>query len=130
MNRLVFPHRLTAEAIIAYGRSIAAPWQQVDGCLVAPPTMPITFWHTDEVPWLAKEKALIHGQQSFCYEAPLKAGDWLACELTLIKCESKTGRSGQLTLYTHRLECWCQGVLAVTADTVLISREGGPRDDE
>ncbi|WP_018750630.1 FAS1-like dehydratase domain-containing protein [Paenibacillus sanguinis] len=125
MNRLVFPYCLTAEAIMTYGHSIAAPLQQVDGCLVAPPTMPITFWHTDEVPWLAKEKALIHGQQSFRYETPLKAGDQLACELALIKCETKAGRSGQLILYTHRLECWCRGELAVTADTVLISREGG-----
>lgn len=125
MKRLVFPYLLTAEAIMAYGDSIAAPLQQVDGHWIAPPTMPITFWHTDQVPWLAKEKALIHGRQSFSYEAPLKAGDLLACELTLIQCETKTGRSGTLTLYTHRLECWCRGELVVTADTVLISRDGG-----
>lgn len=124
MTRLVFPHHLTAKAITAYGDSLEAPLQKQDGHLIAPPTMPITFWHTDEVPWLAQEKALIHGQQSFNYETPLKAGDVLACELTLMKRETKTGRSGTLTLYTHRLECWCKGELIVTADTVLISREG------
>lgn len=124
MNRIVFPCYLTVEAIRDYGDSIEAPLPKLAGQLIASPTMPITFWHTDEVPWLPKEKPLIHGQQSFSYEAPLKAGDLLACELTLMKRETKTGRSGTLTLYTHRLECWCKGELIVTADTVLISREG------
>jgi hypothetical protein len=89
--------------------------------LVAPSTMPITFWKIREVPWLDKEKTFIHGRQSFTYMAPLKAGSHLDCELSLTKMEQKAGRSGDMSLYTHVLTCACKGEPIVTAETVLIS---------
>ena len=125
MNRLAFEYRLTAASIIAYSQSIEAPLQKAGEVLIAPSTMPIIFWRIAEVPWLDQEKTFLHGRQSFAYNSPLKAGSLLVCELTLTNLEKKAGSSGELTLYTHTLECMCGGDLIVTAETVLIS-VGGP----
>lgn len=121
MNKLIFEYHLTAVSIIVYSQSIEAPLQKVGGVLIAPSTMPVLFWRIADVPWLDKEKTFIHGRQSFTYRAPLKADSHLDCELTLTKREQKTGRSGNLILYTHTLSCKCKDERIVTAKTVLIS---------
>nr|WP_281273444.1 MaoC family dehydratase N-terminal domain-containing protein [Cohnella lupini] len=89
--------------------------------LIAPSTMPITFWKIADVPWLDKDNTFIHGRQSFIYKVPLKADSHLVCDLSLTKMEKKVGRSGELILYTHVLTCACKGEPIVTAETVLIS---------
>lgn len=125
MNRYTLQYYLTTESIIAYAQSIEAPVQKAGGVLIAPSTMPVTFWNIADVPWLDKEKTLIHGRQSFAYEAPLKAGSRLVCELALTKVEKKVGRSGALTLYTHILKCICRGELIVTVEEI---RQNGGED--
>jgi hypothetical protein len=54
MNSYTFPYYLTTASIIAYSYSIEAPLQKMGDVLVAPTTMPITFWKIAEVPWLDK----------------------------------------------------------------------------
>ncbi|MBM7566159.1 FAS1-like dehydratase domain-containing protein [Paenibacillus sacheonensis] len=121
MNRLVFRYRLTTASIMAYSQSIEAPLQKADEILIAPPTMPITFWKIADVPWLDQEITYIHGRQSFAYDAPLMAESHLDCELKLANLEHKAGSRGALTLYTHMLVCMCNGERIVAAETVLLS---------
>ena len=121
MNSIRYQVHLTEDAIIQYANSIEAPLQRIGSMLIAPSTMPITFWKTCDVPWLSKLGTLIHGKQQFHYDAPLTAGMDLDCDLSLTKVEKKQGRQGALTLYTHSLICTCEGKRIVTVETVLIS---------
>lgn len=122
MNKVTYHGlQITAEWISSYARSIEAPLQSIHGRLIAPATMPVIFWQELDIPWLNRDVPLIHGSQQFKYEAPVMAGMTLECELSLTKVETKTGRQGTLTLYTHTLVCTCDGTQIVTAETVLIS---------
>lgn len=121
MNNLRFRVHLSEEAIVQYAASIEAPLQRIGTALVAPSTMPITFWKIADAPWLHMPEPLIHGTQQFHYEAPLTSGMELDCDLSLTRVENKTGRQGALTLYTHSLICTCAGKRIVTVETVLIS---------
>jgi len=112
--------QVTEEWITRYARSIGAPMQTIGGELIAPATMPVIFWQEFDIPWLKEEDAWIHGSQRFSYEAPMTAGMNLDCELSLTKAETKEGRQGKLTLYTHNLVCYNGNDLIVTAETVLI----------
>lgn len=120
MNRLHRRLHISAESIAEYASSIEAPFQRINGLLIAPAGMPIIFWKAAEIPWLPADCILIHGSQQFWYEAPITAGMTLDCELSLSKMEHKMGRQSRLTLYTHKLICKCDGSLIVTAETVLI----------
>ncbi|WMT43117.1 MaoC family dehydratase N-terminal domain-containing protein [Paenibacillus sp. D2_2] len=120
MNKLHFKLHLSAQSIMDYANSIEAPLQKIDDMLIAPTTMPVTFWQIAKAPWLSMDESLIHGMQQFHYEAPLMAEMDLDCELALSKVETKVGRQGELTLYTHTLTCTCEGNLIVTAVTTLI----------
>ncbi|MEC0372263.1 FAS1-like dehydratase domain-containing protein [Paenibacillus chibensis] len=121
MKQLRHQLQITDTWIMEYARSIEAPVQMVNGVPVAPATMPVLFWQAFDIPWLNLTGPLIHGTQRFSYEAPITAGMTLECELSLTKLEKKTGRQGELTLYTHTLVCTCEGEPIVTAETVLIS---------
>jgi len=121
MNSIRFQVHLAEEAIVQYANRIEAPLQRIGGALIAPSTMPITFWKIADVPWLDIPKPLIHGKQQFHYEAPLTAGMDLDCDLSLTKVEKKNGRQGVLFVYTHSLTCTCAGKRIVTVETVLIS---------
>lgn len=122
MNRIWHQLHVTTEWITLYAHSIEAPLQKVEGKLMAPATMPIIFWQEFDIPWLDRSESLIHGSQSFAYEAPLMAGMLLDCELALTKVERKSGSQGKgiLTLLTHTLTGRCGGQLIFTAETVLI----------
>lgn len=121
MKQLRHQLQITDTWIMEYARSIEAPVQMANGVPVAPATMPVLFWQAFDIPWLNLAEPLIHGTQRFSYEAPITAGMTLECELSLTKVEKKTGRQGELTLYTHTLVCTCEGEPIVTAETVLIS---------
>lgn len=122
MNRIRFQVQLMADNIVQYAGSIGSPVQRIKGVAVAPSTMPVTFWRIEDVPWLHGKAAMIHGAQKFTYHAPLLAGMNLACELSLLSVEHKTGRSGVLTFYTHSLICCHRGSPVAAAETVLIGR--------
>lgn len=121
MKQLWHQLQITDTWIMEYARSIEAPVQMANGVPVAPATMPVLFWQAFDIPWLNLTEPLIHGTQRFSYEAPITAGMTLECELSLTKVEKKTGRQGELTLYTHTLVCTCEGEPIVTAETVLLS---------
>ncbi|MBO7744367.1 MaoC family dehydratase N-terminal domain-containing protein [Paenibacillus sp. MWE-103] len=121
MNSVRFQVHLAEESIIHYANGIKAPLQRIDGALIAPSTMPITFWKRTDAPWLDMPEPLLHGTQHFHYKAPLTAGMELDCLLALTKIEQKPGRRGNLVLYTHSLTCACAGRSIMTAETVLIS---------
>ncbi|SFJ17076.1 N-terminal half of MaoC dehydratase [Paenibacillus sp. UNC496MF] len=121
MNSVRFQVHLAENAIIQYANRIEAPLQRIDGALIAPSTMPITFWKRTDAPWLDMPEPLVHGTQQFNYKAPLTAGMDLDCLLSLTKVEKKTGRRGDLVLYTHSLICSYAGQSIMTAETVLIS---------
>lgn len=120
MNRIRHQLHVTTEWITLYAHSIEAPLQNIDGNLMAPATMPIIFWQEFDIPWMDRSESLIHGSQSFSYEAPLMAEMLLDCELALTKVERKSGRQGILTLLTHTLIGRSGGRLIFTAETVLI----------
>lgn len=120
MNRIRHQLHVTEEWITLYADSIEAPLQNIDGNLIAPVTMPIIFWQEFDIPWMDRTESLIHGSQSFSYEAPITAGMVLDCELTLTKVERKSGRQGTLTLLTHTLTGRSDGETIFTAETVLI----------
>ncbi|WP_379127307.1 MaoC family dehydratase N-terminal domain-containing protein [Paenibacillus sp. sgz500958] len=122
MNRIRFKVQLTEESIIRYANSIHSPLQRIGGVVIAPSTMLVTFWKVENSPWLHTEEVWVHGSQQFYYHAPLLAGMNLECELSLVKVESKNGRQGSLTLYTHSLICYHQGNPIAEAETVLIGR--------
>jgi hypothetical protein len=121
MNSIRFQVHLSEDSIVQYATRIEAPLQRIGGALIAPSTMPITFWKIADTPWLDMPEPLIHGKQQFQYGAPLTAGMDLDCDLSLTKVETKAGRQGTLTLYTHSLTCSCAGKHIVTVETVLIS---------
>ncbi|MBP1999905.1 hypothetical protein J2Z69_000924 [Paenibacillus shirakamiensis] len=121
MNKLHHRFELSATSIMEYAKSIGADLQMVDGTLIAPSTMPIIFWTAFDVPWLNTDLPILHGKQQFYYEAPLEAGMMLDCELSLIQMERKSGRRGELTLYTHMLTCSYNGRLLMSSETILIS---------
>ncbi len=120
MNKVQKQLYVTTEWISRYAQSIDALLQTLDGKLIAPSTMPIIFWQEFDIPWLTKDRALIHGTQSFSYENPITAGMLLDCELRLTNMEEKAGKQGLLTFLTHTLVCKCKDDLIVTAETVLI----------
>jgi hypothetical protein len=126
MNLIQFQIQLGEDNIIQYANSIDAPLQRKGGELIAPSTMPVTFWKIEDAPWLSMQEPLIHGMQHFSYEMPLTAGMHLDCELGLIKVEQKNGSQNVLTLYTHALVCFYRGKVVATGETVLI-RIGGMR---
>ncbi|GIP23363.1 MaoC family dehydratase N-terminal domain-containing protein [Paenibacillus sp. J22TS3] len=121
MKKLKFRVHITDSLITQFANSIDAPLRTWNGVLTAPPTMPVIFWKIDDAPWLDPEGTWIHGSQRFEYQAPIMSGMTLDCELILTKVETKRGRQGELTLYTHTLVCSCSGSLIVTSETVLIS---------
>jgi hypothetical protein len=112
--------QVTEEWIFHYPRSIGAPMQTIGGELIASATMPCIFWRGLDIPWLNEGDTWIHGSQRFSYESPLTSGMNLDCELSLMKTETKEGRQGKLTLYTHTLVCCNGNDLIITAETVLI----------
>ncbi|GIO31048.1 MULTISPECIES: FAS1-like dehydratase domain-containing protein [Paenibacillus] len=120
MNKVRQRIAVTEEWISRYADSISAPLQTLDGKWMAPATMPVIFWQEFDIPWLKADGPWIHGSQRFAYSAPITAGMVLDCELSLTKVETKEGRLGMLTLYTHTLACCSGGDLIVTAETVLI----------
>ncbi|MDQ0195263.1 FAS1-like dehydratase domain-containing protein [Paenibacillus wynnii] len=120
MNMIRFQVQLTPDNIEQYANSIDSPLQKIGGVVIAPSTMPVTFWKMEDAPWLDREVAMIHGTQQFYYHAPLMAGMILTCELSLLKVEQKNGRQGLLTFYTHSLVCCHRGSPIAAAETVLI----------
>ncbi|AIQ42198.1 MaoC family dehydratase N-terminal domain-containing protein [Paenibacillus sp. FSL R7-0297] len=122
MNRICFQVQLMADNILQYADSIASPVQRIKGAVIAPSTMPVTFWSIEDVPWLHGKGTMIHGTQQLTCHAPLLAGMNLACELSLLAVEHKNGRGGLLTLYTLSLVCYHRGSLIAEAETVLIGR--------
>ncbi|MFC7680104.1 MaoC family dehydratase N-terminal domain-containing protein [Paenibacillus sp. GCM10028914] len=129
MNTIQKKIHVTADWISQYASSIEAPLQTtMDGNLIAPATMPVIFWQEFDIPWINMRANLIHGIQRFSYESMLTSGMILDCELSLTNVERKAGRQGELTFYTHRLVCTCEGELIVTAETVLI--RVGEEDEE
>ncbi|AZN41626.1 FAS1-like dehydratase domain-containing protein [Paenibacillus albus] len=121
MNSVKLKVHLDEDSIIEYANCIAAPLQRIGGALIAPSTMPITFWKQSDAPWMDLPQSLIHGKQHFDYKAPLTAGMDLDCILSLTKVEKKNGRRGDLVLYTHSLTCTYAGQPIMTAETVLIA---------
>ncbi|MMZ57650.1 hypothetical protein D1872_195920 [compost metagenome] len=120
MTKIQCRLHVTAEWITDYLKSIEAPMQTKNDLLIAPATMPVLFWQYFDIPWLKRDTAMFHGSQSFSYDEPIVEGMILNCELSLLKIEKKTGRQGEMTLYTHSLVCKCRGKRIVTAETVLI----------
>lgn len=120
--------RLTVQAdfIEQYAKSIEAPLRRTSGgLLIAPATLPITFWSVEEMSWLPAAVPLIHGSQHFAYEQPITAGMTLDCQLSLMQVQHKKGRSGLLTLYTHSLICMYGEKQLFTGETVLLRAGDG-----
>lgn len=112
--------QVTDEWIGEYAQSIDAPIQTFQGKLIAPSTMPIIFWQFFEETSKQNSSPLLHGSQQFLYKEPITAGMILDCELALVKTEKKSGKSGNLTLFTYNLTCNCEGRNIVIATTTLI----------
>ena len=63
---------------------------------VAPPTFPTTF--RIAIPRLSFEQArVLHGQQEYRYERPIRAGDRLRCKTRVVDVYEREGRLGAMT---------------------------------
>lgn len=111
---------VTDEWIREYAQSIDAPLQIVQGKLIAPSTMPILFWQFFKETSNQTSSPILHGSQQFLYKEPITSGMVLDCELTLIKTEKKSGKSGSLTLFTYELIYECEGKnIGITTTTLI-----------
>ena len=65
--------------------------------LIAPPTFPVTFDYgkIDGIP--LPSKGLIHGEQIFSYDRPLKVGEVINCYTKLADVYDKSGGNGVMT---------------------------------
>jgi acyl dehydratase len=73
------------------------------GAVIAPPTFSKTF-DFGEIPGLElDEEGLIHGEQYFEYNLPIRAGDTLYCSMRLADVYEKEGKLGNMTFLLYEM---------------------------
>lgn len=94
------------------------------GGLIAPPTFPQTFDYGKIEGLPLPQKGLIHGEQSYTYNRPLKVGEEVWCYTKLENVYEKTGGSGTLMfLVFDRIGEDREGQRIYTARSVAIMTE-------
>ncbi len=97
--------------------------------VVAPPTFPIVFTLSDAgsvltAPDLGLDFSMVvHGEQRFVYERPIRAGDSVVCESTITDVRA-AGRNELLTIETEVKTA--DGEHICTAYNSLVERGGAP----
>jgi acyl dehydratase len=82
------PLEVTAERVAAFAASLGAPFDPSAGDAAVPPTYPIVLAFDAMQAFLASEQVdlfrIVHGEQRFAYERPVRLGDVLAATLTVV----------------------------------------------
>lgn len=118
------PYVASAERIAAFAASTGTPY---DGTGPAPATFPIVvaFAAMQELmgdPSVGIElQHVVHGQQGFVHERPVRAGDVLAAELTVTGVRSLGGAD---VISTSTAITDAHGALVCTAEATLVHRAG------
>lgn len=96
----------------------------VFGCLIAPPTFPITFNHQGQRPVInGIQGARLNAEQEFVYRRPLCIGERVKVMTRLDNVEEKQGRDASLTILHYVSEGKTEeGELIYTARATTIIR--------
>jgi acyl dehydratase len=91
---------------------------------IAPPTFPVTF-NYGEVPGLSlPSKGLIHGEETYHYNRPLRVGEEVYCYTEIKDYYEKSGNNGEMGfLVTNRFGEDVNGKLLFTEERVIILNE-------
>lgn len=71
------------------------------GGLIAPPTFSRTFDYGVIKGLAIPEDGLIHGEQTFHYERPIRVGEELLCSTQLADVYARSGGNGTMTFYIY-----------------------------
>ncbi|KAB7709033.1 MaoC family dehydratase [Bacillus aerolatus] len=67
------------------------------GGIIAPPTFPIAIGVEGEsIDLELDQKRMLHGEQEFIYNRPIRPGDRLTCQMKVADLYEKEGRSGKM----------------------------------
>ncbi|WP_194165606.1 MaoC family dehydratase N-terminal domain-containing protein [Oceanobacillus sp. CFH 90083] len=83
-----------------------------------PPTYPILFWQSIELPWLTDDFTMLQSDQSFSYEHTLIANKTYHCQIQLQKLRTQSNQQ----FIVHRLSIDDGDGLAATSDTTMVLR--------
>ncbi|MCL6637073.1 MAG: MaoC family dehydratase N-terminal domain-containing protein [Alicyclobacillus sp.] len=110
------------EAWQRFAEAACLPWP-CGQPLTAPPTWSRTLDY-GRIPGLdLPASGLLHGEQAFFYERPIRPGERLACRSQLAEVMEKTGRQGPMWLLTLHCEARDEaGQLVVQERVTLIWR--------
>lgn len=66
--------------------------------IIAPPTYPIAIGAAASQPFDLglDQRRMLHGEQSFIYKRPIRAGDKLTCQLVVSDVYEKEGKNGKM----------------------------------
>ncbi|WP_018922071.1 FAS1-like dehydratase domain-containing protein [Salsuginibacillus kocurii] len=95
---------IEAEKVVAFAQALGLQGDRNEHHILRQlPTFPRTF-NYGEVPRMKwPSSGLIHAEQSYQYDAPLRIGDVLTCYQQLTDVKRKTGKSGNMTfLYVEQ----------------------------
>ncbi len=113
------------EAALELAQAIGDPHPDYQAGLAVPPTFPTTFWFRLSIPALAEiEPArVLHGEEEYAYERPIRPGDRLACVARVADVTEKETRLGRATFLVVETEGRDErGTLVFTGRSTLILR--------
>jgi len=92
---------------------------------IAPPTFPTTFRLS--IPGLSLELSrVLHGEQEYKFERPIRAGDRLRCKSRVVDVYEREGRLGRMTFLVTEIEGRDErGQLVFTGRSTAIIHGGG-----
>lgn len=113
-----FTEEISRESIHRFSESIGAPLTDE-----APPTFLTIFRKSEfalfdhlDIPL----SQVLHAEQEYTYERPLRAGDRVSFETVLTKALVKTGNSGTLSFMTFKTEFRVADQPVATSSTVIV----------
>lgn len=96
----------------------------VYGGIIAPPTFPMAVGSEGgDMPLKLDTRRMLHGEQEFIYERPIRPGDRLHCQMKVVDLYEKEGKSGTMQFLVLDTEMkGDDGNLVVTSRMNIIYR--------
>lgn len=109
-------------AIRKFAEAIGDPTPEYQRGEIAPPTFPTTF--RIPIPGLSLELSrVLHGEQEYAFQRPIRAGDRLRCKTRVVDVYEKEGRLGKMTFLVTEIEGRDEeGQLVFTGRSTVIVR--------
>ncbi len=125
------PLEVTGERVAAFARSLGTSYDDAGTAPAVPPTYPIVLAFDAMQAFLASERIdlfrIVHGEQRFAYERPVRLGDVLTATLSVVSLRQIGGAD---IIGTSSAITDADGALVCTGRATLVHSGADESDDQ